>query len=466
MTNDLRVPGPPLEPFGFKIKDVSLPENTTRIEIGIDDTKYSLTGSIANGFSGTGISATYGSTYSGEPTDIFNDTVTVTADMQPYDFIPLSGIPQDIITDINTDLETKLAGISVKINGHDATDTPDGDTWRYVIEEEQGLPIKYAYVVALWDEDTGDTVTGFGFSADDVTYPESVIPGDYAVEIKYPAFVSELDITVDAYTSEDVGDEYQVDVTTTNPTQDFSNAVIASVKSSKTYPVEGISGYICDTTITLTAESSFTLITFTTAELPDYHGWTVNFGGHNLPFDNKIWSGVPCFYYQDISYDQGSEIITDYIVGYNPEANLWGAFVQNDTTTEPVPGDYALKISADVVSVDPHFESGVNAVLSKQGIAPLNIIHIDSSVPSVAEDYDTITEMLNSGLPIIANIDDGDFYGFVTVYNGEKLGIMKNSLNEHQEIMLVECYELTIDDTERTVSVRTSGYYYSVTAQA
>ncbi len=223
--------------YGFKLKGITIPDVTTAINAVISDgttsTEYTMRGSTADGFSGEGASASYFGEYAGDPVDIYNNTITITADMEPYEEVTLQGIPQGVINDINTDVYNKLENISVKINGQDAIKDAEG----WFLSTDNTYLFVYAYVEEIKPDKSG--VRSFTFGAQDEN--GNPIPGNYSVEIKYPAGESELDITVNDYTSDDVGDEYNVSVSTVDVTESFKTAVekvIAETSGVGTFIVE------------------------------------------------------------------------------------------------------------------------------------------------------------------------------------------------------------------------------------
>lgn len=213
--------------YGFKLNldqappagDLTLKVNISSSEIS---TSYTMTGSTDDNFIGDGIYAFgHDAGYSGEPTDIYNDTVTYTSESQ---FVLLSGISQSVISDIISD-ESKYSQVSVKINGQDAPFIDEG--WILVLEGTVDEPIKYAGVTLLQSDD----VFNFYFKAlqeDPDAGDMSPLPGDYTVEIKYPAHVYEFSISVNDLTEKDIGSEYKVSVSLSEISNDFKEAVAAS----------------------------------------------------------------------------------------------------------------------------------------------------------------------------------------------------------------------------------------------
>ena len=189
--------------YGFKLTGVTIPENTTAINAVISDgttpSEYTLTGDITNGFSGTDISAT------------------------------CTGIATDAQTIVDTSVTLEIDWQDCPVTFPDGTNFDNKPLWLVTIG---GHECEYVSADGSFEYyDSADTHNDYVLFETDGTWyvnvvdgSEQPIPGTYTVKVSMPTKF-DVDVTVDAYTSEDEGDEYNLNLSTSGVTEAFREAV-------------------------------------------------------------------------------------------------------------------------------------------------------------------------------------------------------------------------------------------------
>ena len=188
--------------YGFKFTGATIPDGTTSINAVISDgttpTEYTLTGSVADGFSGTGASLSM-------PVIKLDDDAAV--------------IIADSVYEINAEVSAwfdnltfeELKRNDIYVNGNRLPYSEKEGVYLYI---EDGID----YVV-IPPREEGQLATFQTFNET----TEQVVPGTYHLVIYDGS--SAFNLTIDALTVDDVGDSYNVNVYTTEVTQSFKTAV-------------------------------------------------------------------------------------------------------------------------------------------------------------------------------------------------------------------------------------------------
>lgn len=197
--------------YGFKLTGVTIPDDTTSLNAVISDgtttNEYALTGSIADDFSGTGASAT-------APGELKLDETEVITDR-----------PVDIDATASQWLDDKLtagtiSSVQVRIGTHILT--YDGAEGGFTfIDGQIGYGLFYG----------GGSGASWFFIVEDLS-DDSIIPGIYQLSI-YDGSAT-FNLTINALTADDAGDNYTVSVNTSQPTP----AIIDAIKKALNIPTK------------------------------------------------------------------------------------------------------------------------------------------------------------------------------------------------------------------------------------
>lgn len=189
--------------YGFKLTGITIPDGTTSINAVISDgttpTEYALTGSVADGFSGTGASLSM-------PVIKLDDDAAV--------------IIADSVYEINAEVSAWLENL-----------TPAGLERNDIYVNGKRLPYVEAHGmhVYLYIEDEIDYVVLPPQEGQRATFQvlnESTgeyVPGTYHLVI-YDGPAT-FNLTINALTVDDVGDSYSVSVSSSQPTPAFIDAI-------------------------------------------------------------------------------------------------------------------------------------------------------------------------------------------------------------------------------------------------
>lgn len=189
--------------YGFKLTGVTIPDGTTSINAVISDgttpTEYALTGSVADGFSGTGASLSI------PVIKLDDDAAVITADS-------VYNINAEVSAWLENLTDAELVGNDIYVNGNRLPFDEVEGAYLYI---EDGI----AYgVVPPREEGQPATFTVLNVST------EEHVPGTYHLVIY--AGPATFNLTINALTADDVGDEYTINLSLPEaPTQAFKEAI-------------------------------------------------------------------------------------------------------------------------------------------------------------------------------------------------------------------------------------------------
>lgn len=192
--------------YGFKLTGVTIPDGTTAINVVVSDgttpAEYALTGSVADGFNGTGASATAPGELKLDETEVITDEpVAIDATVSQWLSDQYSG--------------GTISSVQARVGNHILTYDFDRDGFA-VMDGQIVYAIFYDAPDASWL-----------FAVFDLSDGTTLIPGTYQLCI-YDGSAT-FNLTINALTADDAGDSYSVSVATSQPTPAFVDASIKAL---------------------------------------------------------------------------------------------------------------------------------------------------------------------------------------------------------------------------------------------